>query len=303
MAQEYVKRFVTKDGETRINIYRDEFASNPRDTTDEPLHCQDWSREYSIETKDEGGYSYSDARSLLIHLLGEYGKREVIINMLVENGKHMTDGKSICNNALVYDRSLKGWELKEYTKWYSDKEYDWHQAEFFDGRKDDIDLYQLLDMCLDSTIDELCSDMNKYWTDGVKIASYGFGYYGDISFYDDANTRSVGICWLEKDEFLKYSGNPEDYWKGKTLKETEWLTDEIEAWSDNEVYGFTVEECIKSKIHKEYVNKDKEPEDYEEEEWEETDSCWGYYGELDDEHIGYILEGAGYKKEEVEEAA
>jgi hypothetical protein len=42
-------------------------------------------------------------------------------------------------------------------------------------------------------------------------------------------------------------------------------------------------------------------EDTEDEEWEEFDSCWGFYGELDDEHIGYILDGAGFKREWLEE--
>ena len=114
------------------------------------------------------------------------------------------------------------------------------------------------------------------------MMSYGFGYYGGISFYNEVSTDSEGICWLEKDEFLKYSGCKEEDWKEKSLDEIEWLLDELKAWGDNEVYGFVVEDCIKSKVHKEYTNVDKEDEDYEEEEWEESDSCWGYYGDIDE---------------------
>jgi hypothetical protein len=118
-------------------------------------------------------------------------------------------------------------------------------------------------------------------TDKVKIMSYGFGYYGDLSFYHEFSTDSEGICWLEKDEFLKYSGCNEEYWNGKTLDEIEWLLDELEAWSKNEVYGYVVEKCIKSTIHKTYTNADRDDECYEHEDWEESDSCWGYYGHFD----------------------
>jgi hypothetical protein len=105
---------------------------------------------------------------------------------------------------------------------------------------------------------------------------------------------------LEKDEFLKYSGSSEEYWNGKSFKDIEWLTEEIEAWADNDVYGYIVEDCIKSKIHKEYTNVDKEDEDYEEEEWEESDSCWGFYGDID-KTIPFMLENAGLNKEDLEE--
>ena len=298
MAQEYAKRFVTKDGNTRISIYGDEYSENPRYNTDEPLHCEDWSRDHSIMNKQEREYKASDARTCIERLAGEFGDYKKIIDFLVENGKHMTDGKSVCNNALVYDKSLHGWALREYTKWYGEKEYDWKDASFFDGKKYDIDLYTLLDVVLDGTIDYIAENC---MTDKVKIMSYGFGYYGEISFYHEFSTDSEGICWLEKDEFLKYSGCKEEYWNGKTLDEIEWLLDELKAWGDGDVYGFVVEEKIVSQIHKEYTNVERDDEDYEEEEWEEKDSCWGYYGELDDEHIGYILDGAGFKREELEE--
>lgn len=291
MAQNYVKRFVTKDGNTRINILREEYADNPRYNTDEPFHCCDWSRDFSIKVK--GDPSYSDARSLLNQMLVWYGKREVIIDALC---------KGIENNRLEYNRSARRWELKEYIKFYSEKEYKWYDAEWFDGRKDEIDLGLLVEKCLDSTIDELCNE--KYWTDGIKIGSYSFGYQGTISFDDSFSIDSEGICWLEKDEFLKYSGCKEEYWQSKSLTEIEWLISELEAWGDGDVYGFVVEEKVVSQIHKEYTNVERDDEDYEEEEWEETDSCWGFYGDIwKEEKLNWILEEAGFKREELDEVA
>ena len=287
MANDLVKRLVKKDGSQRISFYQEEYAKNPRFMTDEPLHCCDWSRDYHITDKSDP--SYSDARSLINQMLVWYGKREVIIDALC---------KGINNNRLEYNRSARRWELKEYIKFYSEKEYKWYDAEYFDGRKDEIDLGLLIEQCLDSTIDELCD--SKYWTDGVKIMSYGFGYYGDISFYHEFSTDSEGICLLEKDEFLKYSGCKEDYWKGKTLDEITWLIDALKAWGDNDVYGFVVENCIKSKVHKEYTNVDKDDEDYEEEEWQERDSCWGFYGEID-KIEDCMFDSAGLEKSDFEE--
>ena len=287
MANDLVKRFIKKDGSQRISFYCDEYAENPRYMWDFPLHCKDWSREYSVTTKNDP--SYSDARSLINQMLVWYGKREVIIDALC---------KGIENNRLEYNRSARRWELKEYIKFYSEKEYKWYDAEYFDGRKDEIDLGTLVEACLDSTIDELCDE--KYWTDKVKIMSYGFGYHGGVSFYRKFSTDSEGIAWLEKDEALKDWIKEECWDKEDCYDLCDGMRNELEAWAEGEVYGFVVEDCIKSKIHKEYTNVDKDDEDYEEEEWEESDSCWGFYGELD-KSLEWMFESAGLNKEEFEE--
>ena len=289
MERDLVKRMVKKDGSQRISFYRDEYAENPRDMTDEPLHCEDWSRGYSIQTKVDP--SYSDARSLINQMLVWYGKREVIIDALC---------KGIENNRLEYNRSARRWELKEYIKFYSEKEYKWYDAEWFDGRKDEIDLGLLVENCLDSTIDELCNP--KYWTDGIKMMSYSFGYYGEISFDHEFSTDSEGICWLEKDEFLKYSGNDEEYWNGKSLDEIEFLLDELKAWGNGDVYGFVVEDAVRIQGIKTYYNGEREDEPYIDTQWEESDSCWGYYGELDKVE-GWIFEEYALNKEEFEEVS
>ena len=300
MSKDYEKRFYTLDGKTRITIYREEYPESPRDMTDEPFHCEDWSRDKSIMNEKEQEYKVSSARIRIERLAEEFGDYKKIIDFLVENGKHMTDGKSVCNNALVYDKSLHGWALKEYTKWYGEKEHNWKDADFFDGKKYDIDLYTLLDVVLDGTIDYIAENC---MTDKVKLASYGFGYYGGISFDDEVSCKSEGICWLEKDEFLKYSGNDEEYWK-KPLTEIEWLCDELDAWSNGYVYGYKVE-------HKHVVKVTEQHEDgtikeYERIDWDDDwdDSCWGFYGDLwKEENLNYILCEAGFKREELTEDA
>jgi hypothetical protein len=162
----------------------------------------------------------------------------------------------------------------------------------------DVDIYNIADILSDEQINALCDD--KYWTDGIKIMSYSFGYYGDISFDREFSTDTEGIAWLEKDEALK-DWIKEEYWDKEDCYDLcDGMRNELEAWGDNDVYGFVVEDCIKSKVHKEFTNVDREDEDYEKEEWENSDSCWGFYGELDKVE-GYMFENAGLNKEDFEE--
>ena len=300
MANDLVKRFIKKDGSQRISFYCEDYAENPRDMWDFPLHCEDWSRDYSIMNKQERETKSSSARNLIIYLLNRYGKREVIINMLVENGKHMDDGEKTCDNALVYDRSMKRWVLMEFGSAFGSKEFTWEEAEYFDGRKDDVDLGELLEGCVDSTIDDLC--YFKYWTDGVKIMSYDFGYYGEMSFYREFSTRSEGIAWLEKDEALK-DWVKEEYWDKEDCYDLcDGMRNELTAWSINEVYGFVVEDAVKYKTTRKCLSGNAWDEEYEETEWDEKglNSCWGFYGELD-KRIDDMFENAGLNKEEFEE--
>ena len=282
MANDLVKRFIKKDGSQRISFYREDYAENPRDMTDEPLHCEDWSRDYSIMTKKERENESSDACKLIRHLLERYGNTKEIIALLKTNAKEERHKEE--DNALMYDKSRHEWILGYWIEPWKDYNgaihgNEWSEEVSFCAKLKDLTAWDLVSYLSDKTIEELCD--SKYWTDGVKIMSYGFGYYGDISFYHDFSTDSEGICWLEKDEFLKYSGCSEEYWNDKSLDEIEFLLDELEAWSNNEVYGFVVEDCIKSVIHKEYTNSDRDDECYEHEDWEESDSCWGFYGHFD----------------------
>lgn len=292
MANELVKRFIKKDGALRISFYREEYADNPRDMTDEPLHCEDWSSDYSIMNKHEREYRHPNARTLICRLLLEYGKREKIIDRLIENGKHLTDGKCIGDDALVYCRFEKKWNLMMHYK------KGWYIVNSYECSKDYLDLCEILEDLCDETINELC--YFKYWNDGVKTASYSFDYDGGISFSDEISCDSEGICWLEKDEFLKYSGHNEEYWNSKSLDEIEFLLDELKAWSDNDVYGFVVEDAVRIQGMKIYYNGEREDEPFIDTQWEESDSCWGFYGELD-KMIPYMFEQTNLKQEDLEE--
>ena len=309
MERDLVKRFIKKDGSQRISFYREDYAENPRDMTDEPLHCEDWSRDGSIMDKHERETKSENAAKLIRYLLARYGDNKKIIKLLKDNYKDSEHDRY--ENGLSYDHSRKEWIVWSWQPTWKDYQgnvYEAHWAEewSFCTNIYDVDIYNIADVLSDEQINTLCD--KKYWTDGIKIMSYGFGYYGDISFYHDFSTDSEGICWLEKDEFLKYAGGDnsewvkkeEQVWKEKSLDEIESLLKELEAWGDNDVYGFVVDDCIKSKIHKEYTNVDKEDEDYDEEEWKESDSCWGYYGELDKVE-GWIFEEYGLKKEDFKE--
>ena len=303
MAQDYAKRFLTKDGNTRISIYREEYPENPRDMTDEPLHCEDWSRGYSIMNKHEQETKSNDALGLIRYMLDRYGNTKEIINILRENAK--ADKHEEDDNALVYDASRHEWILKCWIGGWRDYSGEmhgncWSEEVSWACKLMNLEASDIVPYLSDGMIDIFADE--RFLTDGVKIGSYSFGYYGGISFSDSFSVDSEGICWLEKDKFLKYSGCKEEYWNSKTLTEVEWLCDEIEAWADNEVYGFVVEKKHRFKLHKEYIDEDKEDEDTEDEEWEETDSCWGFYGELD-KSLERILGSAGFKIDKLEEVA
>lgn len=278
---ELVKRVTNKEGNRRISIYTDDHAYNPMDLTDEPLHCADWVRGYTLTKGKRRGRQYQSARELIVNLLNQYGRRERIINYLIENGKHLTDGSYI-HNALIYDKHNRQWVLKDFGKHYNyctkEIEDDWFGYYTFDCRKDDINLFDLLDNLRSDTLDCLCAE--KYWNNGIRIASYNFDYMGAISFSNYFDTSSEGIAWLDKDEFLEYSGCGLDYWrKKKTLGEIEFLLEEIRDWSLGNAYVYIAETL-------------------EDGEWIEETSCCGFYGDID-----FVLKEAcrGSKEEWIEE--
>lgn len=303
MANDLVKRMVKKDGSQRISFFREEYADNPRDMTDEPLHCEDWSRDYSIMNKHERETKCHNALGWIRYMLERYGNTKAIIDVLRENAK--TEKHVEGDDALMYDASRHEWILNSWIARWTDYSGEihgncWSEEVSWEIKLKDLDASDIVPYLSDDMIDEFADE--KFFTDGIKIGSYSFGYYGSVSFNDSFSTDSEGICWLEKDEFLKYSGCKEEYWKGKSLDEITWLIDALKAWGDNDVYGFVVEDCTKSKIHKEYTNVDKDDEDYEEEEWEESDSCWGFYGEFD-KSIVYMFDQAGLDINEFEEVS
>jgi hypothetical protein len=134
-------------------------------------------------------------------------------------------------------------------------------------------------------------------TKEIRVASYEFDYYGAISFSGSIDKDSDGICWLEKKEFLKWGGNSEEYWNTHDLMYIAGgMFTELEAWGANEVYRFEVEDAIKSRTHKTYLNVEREDEEFEETEWECSDTCGGYYGAFDSVEAD-MFDCAGLKKE------
>ena len=299
---ELVKRYVAKDGNTRINFYCDEYAENPRNNTDEPLHFEDWARDYSLMNKDERNTRSGDASALLKFFIRDYGDHKKILDLLFDNGKHMHDGKCNGSDALVYDRNYKKWRLYSYMYHYNyqkrENELGWYDIITLPCKKSEIYLDdELIDALEDDTIDYV---IEHCMTDGIKLGSYSFGYNGEVFFSDGADTNSIGICWLEKNEFLKYSGISEEDWKSKTFKDIDWLCDEIEAWGNGDVYGFVTETAVKSVVSTHYPDGEHEDSEDEHIEWEESESCWGFYGEVDKVEAD-MFDCAGLKKEDFEE--
>jgi hypothetical protein len=303
MAKDLVKRFIKKDGMTRMSIYRDDYAENPRDMTDEPLHCEDWSRGYSIMNKQERETKSENACKWIRYMLERYGNIKEIFKVLRENAKaekHEED-----DDALVYDASRHEWILKCWIARWTDYSGEihgncWSEEVSWEIKLKDLDASDIVPYLSDDMIEEFSDE--KYFTDGIKMMSYSFGYYGDISFSHKFSTDSEGICWLEKDEFLEYSGNNEEYWNGKSLDEIEFLLDELKAWGDNDVYGYVVEDAVKYKTTRKCLSGNGEDEEYEETEWEEKglNSCWGFYGDID-KVTPYMFDNAGLKQEDFEE--
>lgn len=296
--KEYERRFVTKDGAQRVTIYRDPDVPNPVELTDFPLHFADWERNHSICYADNH-YSHED---LLRRLFCDYGDHRKILDALISNGKKVMARKGDdLGYYLAYDPNRKGWALYEYWEWQ--REGQWIEAAFFDGSRDNIDLYSIYD-CLDTgALSELIG--RGCLTDDVRLASYDFGYYGSVSF-TEYHAKCDGVAWLDKDEFLKYTRQTEEYWRGHTLRElAEWETEALEAFGDGEVYNFITEEkvvywtkrTVLFALDSDALGSETE---FEEAEWTEKDSCCGFYGDLD-KILDNILEEAGYDKEQLTE--
>lgn len=296
--KEYERRFVTKDGAQRVTIYRDRYAPDPLELTDFPLHLADWGREYSLYHANNR-YSHEE---LLRRLFCDYGDLGKILDALIGNGKEVRARKGDdLGYYLAYDHSRKGWVLCEHWQWQ--REGQWIEAAFFDGSRDNIDLYALVEYLSGDALSELIG--RGCLTDNIRLASYNFGYYGSVSF-GEYHDKYDGVAWLDKDEYLKYTRQTEEYWRGHTLRElAKWETEALEASSDGEVYSFIAEEkvvywvkrTVLFTLDSDALGSESESEEVE---WTEKDSCGGFYGDLD-KILNYILEEAGYDKEQLTE--
>lgn len=299
--EDYVKRYVSKDGTHRITIYYDEYSENPRDMTDEPLHCEDWNRDYSIMNKHERETHSSSCADLLRYFLRNYGDNKKIVKILKNNYKEKFH--NYYENAAYYDFSRRGWVIvtwnpaHKYSSFESHHVPHWEEECILESSCYDFDIYNFVDDLSDESVAEFA---NKCLTDKIKLVSYRFGYHGRISFNDELRPHSDGIAWLEKDEFLKYSGNKEEYWNSKSLSEIEWLLDELKAWGDNEVYHYRVEKRATFHVRKECTSEDRDILECDTEEWEDVDSCSGFYGDIN-YCFEYAVENTPFKKEDFSE--
>lgn len=298
MANDVERTLQTKDGNFRVLIIREDYPESPRTLTDEPVYFEDYSREYSVMTRDERDDHYNSMETRAINLIVNYGDRDKIIALLIENGKHLTDGKSKLNNALVYNKSAKAWEVLEYTKFYSEKNATWKMANSFDCTKAELPEY-IYEICEVLTENSLEYIFTPEFVPDLKIATYKFGYYGGLQVWEGLDFAGDGLCWIKKAEFLKYTGLTEDQWKNEKLSEN-WLIKELEAYADNDVFGYVVEKKVQYDVTEKCISEDRETENYTKTDWEETDSCWGFYGTID-EVLPSILDSAGYKMDELQE--
>lgn len=297
--KDFEKRYVTSDNMFRVSIIREEYPENPRDLTDEPVYFEDYNREYSVMDRTERQNKCSNMAERVYNLFSEYADANKVVDLLIENGKHLTDGKKVCNNALEYNRTTKEWDVLEYTKFYSEKEYSWKVANSLDCKKAELPeyIYEIAESLTESSLEYICG---LDFMPNIKIATYKFGYYGGLNVWEGVDFSGDGLVWIDKKEFLKYTGMNEDQWKAEKVSEN-WLVQEVSAWADNEVFGFVTEKRVDYDIAKKCTSEEKETETYSETEWEETDSCWGFYGELDEKQTEWILGEAGYKMAELKE--
>lgn len=276
---------VSEDKKYRLTVWYEEGAEHPLCMCDFPLHMDDWCREHcanpTMPNRDKSKEEHwSSRQECMRYLVDSYGDEKKIVERLIANGKKPTHERY--EECLMYDRQRKEWLLMSWQPAYRSYtgervEAHWSEEESFCCKREELDLYSLTY----NMSDEMLADLIGHcMTDECKVMSYSFHYYGGMSFYSDVYADSEGLAWLVKSEAV---GN------GRWLTEEQWrsqdcygLTDvireEIDAWSDGQVFWWEVEKNVRWKVHRECLSEERDDEDYEEEEWERIDSCGGYYG-------------------------
>lgn len=271
---------VSEDGKYRLTVHYDECADHPLRNCDFPLHMDDWCRDYSANPTSGTNREHYDSREACMRdLVATYGDRKKVLELLKDNGKKQFHAIDEC--ALMYDRSRRAWLLQawspgyRHSTWEEKREPHWDEVECYDCKEDDLDLYSVAQDLTEETLSDVLTDC---MTDEVKVMSYGFHYYGEISFYSRVDADSEGIAWLVKSEATK-DWLTEEQWATKDCYElSEGEREEICAWAEGNVFWFEVEKAVRWQTHRECLSEEREPEDYEETEWERMDSCGGFYG-------------------------
>ena len=278
-------RKVSEDGRYRLTVHYEEGAEHPLNWCDFPLHMDDWCRDYSAnpttQLRDKSKHRHFGSREECMRdLLCSYGDEKKIIDLLV--GNYGKKSHSRYELALTYDRSRREWLVLQWCPTW--KAYDgtiheahWEEETSLCCKREQIFLGDLAEYL---TEEDLADLLNKCLTDGVKVMSYSFGYYGSISFYREVFDGCDGIAWIVRSDAVG---------GGKWLTEKQWRTmdcydltkgerEEISAWAEGDVFWFEVEKNVKWKVHRECLSEEREAQDYEQEEWEQVDSCGGFYG-------------------------
>ena len=269
------------DGKFRLSIYREEYPDSPLNMWDMPLHCYDWDRHYCLVDNKSRQYDFKDARTCLQQLLCWYGDYKKIIDHLVANAKSTFHDEYDC--ALIYKRPENQWHVMMWqNKWTNHKgeaiEAHWEDLWAYDCKKDELDVYSILE----DVSDECISDLAQIClTDKVKVMCYNFGYYGEINFYESYSCNSEGIAYLVKEECVgERKWFTEEEWNLKTIKQlTEGLIKEIEDYSEGNVFWCKLEKYVSWNVHRECTSEEREPQDFRQEEWEEYNSGGGFYGD------------------------
>ena len=158
---EHVIQKTTRDGKFRVTVNVEEYAENPLDCYDFPLHVSDWDRNCSLRGKRCN--ECESARQLLEYLLKHYGDYDKIIERLVSNGK--SESHNEYDTALIYNRADRRWNLKYWT--IANHEGYWSTLCDYDCKKEDLDLCDMLYEATDECISDLAWNC---MTDNVKIA-------------------------------------------------------------------------------------------------------------------------------------
>lgn len=275
---EPIKLFTNENNTMRLKVFVDEYAEHPLDFFSLRLHVQDFSREYTLEKRRNLSTS-SNIRSLICHLLTEYGDRSAMVEELIANGKREADERKDIDCFLEYTRSRSAWTLYKYVDSYGHggpvaiEDYECTRRWLEDV------LYDILEEVTDQTLEAF---MDSYLLPRIKVCAYSFDYEGGVNFSDRVTCDADGLAWLLHDEVVG---------DGKELTEEDWqqhtcqwcaanVIEYAKAWSRGEVYTCVLEKRVAFHVTKVCTSEERETQEYDTEEWEVEDSLGGFYGDL-----------------------
>lgn len=230
-------------------IMQDNRAESPREDCDNFGHMVCWHNRYHLGDK----HNYEDTNELFKELVRDSVDADTMID-LVKSGK--VDGVK-----LEYDRSAGGWQITSYDshfkKWFDEA---FHEGTMEENKQDIfeslVDTLQNADLYKLAVEKNIILPLNLYDHSGISMSVTSFLGRAQHAEWDSGQ---VGWIYATPEDIQKEYGNlsPESYQKAEAL-----LKGEVETYNyylTNQCYGYRL-----------YENG------------EETDSNWGYLGELRD---------------------